>query len=366
VSKGKFNKSAGVSSRLMQKLKKRLPKQGYDKQISEYHHTNGDSDKGETIEVGTWSNAREYVSQVEYLIPGWVPYGMLTLIVGESSVGKSTLVLYGIVRSVLTGCRSFTGSAGPPTSPVLWCDTESRMGANLKRADELTMSIEGIITPFPEELRSFKIDNDENLERLEKIITQNKTKLVVIDTLNGSHSMSENDPRIAGPLYSIATIAERTGAAILFTHHTRKQGGTFHEEMTLHSIRGSSAIAAVPTSVIGIERLDKRDDWLKIHSLKHNLDRKPEPIGMKIHTERLEFGEAPQLRRKETKKQDCTEWLSSYLISGSSFDSSSVIQAGEDAGYSRSTIQRARAELGVKVILTRKEGKRSGAKWKLP
>lgn len=90
------------------------------------------------------------------------------------------------------------------------------------------------------------------VSQLEKI---KDLSLVIIDTLNATLHGEENSAMVIGDFIRVAgDVINRTGAAMLYTHHIRKQGDepiSNAEEMKT-SIRGSTAILGAMRVVLGI------------------------------------------------------------------------------------------------------------------
>jgi hypothetical protein len=76
----------------------------------------------------------EITGNVEWMVRGYIPFGMPTLLVAEPGVGKSALTLGGPVKSITTGSPFFDGSPGPKKPGyVIWCDTECGSGITVGR-----------------------------------------------------------------------------------------------------------------------------------------------------------------------------------------------------------------------------------------
>src|SRR5262245_19900535 len=71
-----------------------------------------DYTQGEQDETGSWAELKKDNAKVRYLVPGWVPYAMLTGVIGEPKAGKSNFVLWAVVRPIITGKPWFTGARG--------------------------------------------------------------------------------------------------------------------------------------------------------------------------------------------------------------------------------------------------------------
>ena len=72
------------------------------------------------------------------------------------------------------------------------------------------------------------------------------------------------------------------------------------EEIAADSSRGSNAIVAMVRSQLGIDKPDKDSDWCRLQMLKENLGLRPKPIGFRVTSKGIEFGEAPEKPDKET------------------------------------------------------------------
>ena len=164
-------------------------------------------------------------------------------------------------------------------------------------------------------------------------------------------------------LQSLGGIAERTKAAIVIVHHTRKL--SFDEELSANSSRGSNAILAMVRSQLGIDRPDKDSDWCRLQMLKENLGLRPRPVGFRISSKGLEFGEAPQKPKKETQQDRAKDWLHEHMEPGKWYPAGELLDDAKQFGYSTNAVQRAREELGItKPTNVRKKG--TTWQWRFP
>src|SRR5690348_16973137 len=67
---------------------------------------------GQEDDTGTWAELAQENAKVRYLLRHWVPYGMLTGVVGEPKVGKSAFAMGALVRPVVTGDDWYTCQLG--------------------------------------------------------------------------------------------------------------------------------------------------------------------------------------------------------------------------------------------------------------
>jgi len=312
------------------------------------------------------ADVMKMVDGIRYLVRGWIAYAMLTMILGPPGVGKSAFVLYGLVRTlIMDGLNWFNRMKGPAKRGyVLWCDTEGTAAITIQRIKDWGLPPQRIKVPFEDDpLRSINLEDKSHLDRIEAVVNRYGIRLVVIDSLRGAHSGDENNSRVAEVLQGLATIAERTKAAILVVHHTRK----IHpdEEISADSSRGSNAITAMVRSQLAIDKPDEDSEWRRVQMLKENLGLKPRPIGFRVHDKGLEFGQAPERPRKPTRRDDAEDWLQEQMEPGCWYPAKPLLDAATDTGFSTNAVQRARESLGiVKPNNVRKDGK--SWRWRLP
>ena len=334
----------------------------------------GSDDLDEDDELGTVLTMADLIKQLDgirFLVKDWIPFAMLSVVIAPPGMGKSLFVLYGLVRAIITGSKWFNGMKGP-TNPghVIWCDTEGSGGITGSRVTDWKLPAERILLldkadPF----KSVDIQNLADIERLEALVNRYKTKLVVIDSLRGSHGGDENNSSIVKVMQNLSRLAERTKAAVVLVHHTRKLGDG--EEISADSCRGSNGIVAMARSLIGIDKPDPGSDWVRLQILKENLGIRPQPIGLLVGPgmPHPEFGPAPEKPRKEkpeTGHDKAETWLRSRMEPGRWYPASDLKREGEALGFSATgTLQKARESLGiVKPDCLRKNGK--GWEWMLP
>ena len=321
-------------------------------------------DAGDEIKTASMVDVGLLVSGIKYLVADWIPYGMVTMLVAEPGVGKSAFALYGIVRSIITGCDWFSGTRGPKEPGfVLWCDTEGSAAINFQRIKDWNLPAERILVPFDDPLRAVVLTGEEDLERLETLADHLKPKVIVIDSLRGGHVDDENNSRVGKVLQRLTAIAERTKTAILLIHHTRKL--QVDEELTANSSRGSNAILAMVRSQIGIDKPDKDGEWCRIQMLKENLGIKPAPIGMRIHSKGIEFGVAPTKPRNETRRDRAEDWLQKNMKPGRWLSAKTLADNAEGDGLSKNALSRARDVLGILQPDNVRKTK-TGWEWRLP
>ena len=293
------------------------------------------------------ADAHKFIQGIQWLVPGWVPRGMLTGVVAQSKMGKSAFVLDGLVRPLATGSNWFSGAFNSIVAPVIWCDTEGSLAINDQRAQDWEIPRNMIKMPFDDPLQKLCLEDHSHLIRLENVINYNRSPLAILDSFRGSHDREENNSRISTLLRKLSDISERTRASIVIIHHSKTlpEG----EEATVQFARGSTAFIAMVRCQIVLDRPNKKSSTRRIRMLGENLGTKPNPIGFKYRSDNtgLEFTQAPEQSKPETIKRTATEWLLSRLKQGE-WIKAVTDQEATDAGFNHRSIQSAREGLGIK------------------
>jgi hypothetical protein len=115
---------------------------------------------------------------------------------------------------------------------------------------------------------------------------------------------------------------------------------------------------------LGIDKPDKDSEWRRLQMLKENLGIKPKPIGFRISSKGLEFGEAPKRPHKETEKDRAEAWLRANMEPGKGYKAGDLIDEAKQDGISEEALRRARTDLGIVKPNVRKT--KDGWEWKLP
>lgn len=317
------------------------------------------------LKTGNFEKAAELVSGVQWLWPGWLVKAMVTGLIAEPGVGKSNLAL-AIAMVVMMGLPRWPDRKRYGQSPanVLWCDTEGCLAMNVDRLQRWDVPMQRLKTPFEDVYRPIELSNKKHLARIEKIVSDYDIPLVVVDSLRGSVDGDENSSRIAKDIEGLVNIAQRTNAAVLLIHHTRKLH--FDEAISSNSCRGSNAIIASVRSLIGIEKPDPQSDWCRAAVLKENLGKKPEPLGFLVTDAGLKYGttpERPSGKRTDSKAADAEEWLYRIMTPGKWYPSSDIKEMAEVDGVSANGLSRAKKKLRITIPDGNVE--KNGKEWKM-
>jgi hypothetical protein len=221
------------------------------------------------IERGEWQTPKPvvipsslFVNVLDYhaansTTPEWVSplaaYGTVSLVSGLPKSGKSTLIS-NLLAAREQGTRFLWGDP-VPQGPMVLITEEGGFPVVRKTQGLTTLDVLDRMAFTVAGLRSL----DHLLAALDAwIATQTGAALVVIDTLAvWGDIKDENDAAMATrAIVALRVWAQRSGAAVVLVHHSRKGGGEHGE-----AVRGSSGIlAAVDQSIELIFTLDQQSD----------------------------------------------------------------------------------------------------------
>ena len=329
-----------------------------------------DSDDGERT---NWEYLDKLVSSTEWLWPGWIPKGYLTVIAGDPGVGKSVFAL-NLAAICFQGGKWPDGAVvEDPTGPVVWAEAEGSQGANLERMKNFEFSPLGFINPFPTDqvLEDFRIDDEGHLRSLRNTIARYLPQLVVIDSLAASHRLRENDAEIHGLLANVRNIARDFQVAIVIIHHLRKGPKGGRDAVHQDDLRGSSAIIGVVRSILILDQPGE-SGTVRISHAKSNLGPKRAPFGFEWKKtsngrEFLEFGAAPSREKKLTVESIIESDLRNLLADGEYHGAKSSIEDLVGLGHTATTVQKVSSAMVNEGIIEKSRPKKGqkGWRWRL-
>lgn len=315
-----------------------------------------------------------------------VPLGMLTLLVGQGGLGKSTLLAY-IAAHASRG--TLEGDLVGRVSDVVIASSEDHRaavivprllaaGADLSRVHFIESDAHGGPTD---------IELDGTVTEVERLLKQTDARLVLIDTLT-SHIPSRFDTykeqHVRGVLTPYAHMAERLNLSLVATMHLNRR----EARDVLSRISGSGGFGNLARSVL-LLATDPEDPDSPTRMLAHgksNLGPKAPTLRLRIEdaavtadggesrTSRMTvIGEVrdvtaqallgePLSEDERSALADAVDWLQG-LLTGRSVPAVDVRRQARQEGHSDATVRRAAKRLGV---LHRKTGMDGGWMWELP
>lgn len=323
--------------------------------------------------------------KTQWIWPGYIPAGKLTLLAGDPGMGKSTMVGDLIARIskgtfLPSGQRSITGTsliASAEDSPedtiiprLIACEANlKRVGVIREVRDDEGPKGESRYLSFPRDLGI-----------LRQTLVAKGCRLLIIDPLNafldkGTDSYKDQDIRRV--LHPLEMMAEETGTAILIVAHLNKK----EDAGTLYRIGGSIGFIGAARSVLAVTKLP--DETRVLYSLKSNLSARPASMAYEIKQVRKTrtsnntwlgeesihssgvrwlgevdfnpFSKNPTALPETRVSEEATDFLRQVLTESGESDTENIYAEAKVAGISRSHLNRVRSSIGI--VQTRRNGK---------
>jgi hypothetical protein len=171
--------------------------------------------------------------QTEWLWHGRIPKGEITIVDGDPSVNKSSLLLDMAAR-VSQGREMPDGSKGIEGGVLLLLGEDSLQKTVMQRLGAAGADIGRIVVPN----RPVSIPRD--LTVIEEIACQIRAALIVIDPVMAFLGVDSNgDQKVRAALTPLKSFAEKTGVAVVLVRHLTKRGG-------MHALyRGTGSIGII-------------------------------------------------------------------------------------------------------------------------
>jgi putative DNA primase/helicase len=320
---------------------------------------------------------------VNWLWPGRIPLGKLTLLSGDPGLGKSFLAL-DIAARTSAGSSWPDGAPGGVPGNVIIASAEDGAAdtivprlRNLDADTNRIYAIEGVKTERGR--RAASLDTD--LERIEIGVRSVQARLLIVDPIGAflGAADSHRDAEVRAILAPLADMAERLRVAILAVAHLNKA----QQVSAIYRTGGSIGFVAAARAV-HVLAADKGNRERRIFApLKNNLSRTAPALAFSITGEppALEWEAAPAADinvdellapdppRPRGPKPESLERAKDFVqeqLRGSPGPRpvEDVVQAATRAGISESTIRRATKEIGV--IRSNSETFPRRSFWQLP
>ena len=316
---------------------------------------------------------------VEWLWPGFIPAGLLTLMVGETRAGKST-ILAAVAAAVSAG-REMSGRGGLVQRNVLLFSPEEDPATTLRprlvaASAELNRVHFGDYGPDGKLLPRMSLPADTN--KLRTLVMELRIAILIIDPITAYLAGgvdARDDQAVRGLLDQFTHIASSTGCTIILTRHYRKS----REGSPLDWVGGSGAWTHFPRVVLALG-FDPDNPKQRILSVpKNSLMRDVKSHRYEIEdyqgvgrwvggrecdltAEDLGLGNMTPADRDAL--ADACAFLLDALQEGEQ-KADLINTRAEDAGISRGTLRRAKAKLMVTSHPTGSNSVREWV-WRLP
>jgi hypothetical protein len=315
---------------------------------------------------------------VEWLWPGWIPQGMISLLGAPPGAGKSLLAL-DLARRIIHGTPM--PCAGPEEGDgdrdacfhpgnVVYVDAEAVPQIQNQRAVDWGMDRSRLYPLLPPDAYGMiDFGQDAHRQHLQRMVYDLAPELVVVDSLSSITLKGENSvEEVRAVLGFLANVAREFDVGLLLIHHLRKRGNSLPqagvpEAISPDDFRGSSHIVAIARSVLALSVVQvgpvpDPNGPRRLEVVKANLCRHPPPLGMVLRDTGngvpvLEYTAPPRAYRPPTKADACAEWLLDLLCeAGEPLKPGAVVELAWEEGFKRGVVYRARRQLEGAVVDT--------------
>ena len=304
---------------------------------------------------------------IEWLWPGRIPKGKLTVFCGNPGVGKG-LVSCDLVAAATTG-RGFPDAPNdnkPMSVAMLFCE-DGEADTVRPRLEAAGADLEKVFF-LDSTLRPEKGDEKERLLSLDcdiKLLKQLLDKipdirLIVIDPVpsymgNARMDKEQEVRQVLGPL---AQLADATGVAVLLVMHFNKRA----DVTALHRVMGAVGMTGVARAVFLFAQDAEEENNFLFLSAKMNIARPPKGLQYTIREKQLSVGDIPFVEWRGTtevsaeqalavrgdesgKLTEAKKWLQNFLKRDTL--APEVLLAAEKDEISEKTLRRAKNKLHI-------------------
>ena len=304
--------------------------------------------KPETVKIIRMSDVE--LTPVEWLWKPYLPFGKLSVLQGNPGEGKTYFAMH--LAAACTNGKLLPNMERMEPFNVIYQTAEDGLGDTVKpRLIEAGADLDRVLVIDDSDVQLTLSD-----ERIEKVIVENNTRLVIIDPIQAylGADVDMNRANEVRPIFMrLGQVAQRTGCAILLIGHLNKAAGM----QSLQRGLGSIDIAAAVRSVMFIGKL-KHDPTIRI--LTHEKSSLAPPgvslafslgdeggfrwVGeYDITADEMLSGIEPQ---RETKTQQAKDLICTLLAGGKQALSEDIDKAALERGIPGRTVRDAKRELG--------------------
>ena len=302
----------------------------------------------ETVEIIRMSEVD--TQTVEWLWEPYIPFGKVTIVQGNPGEGKTTFALR-LAAACTTG-GTLPGMKPLPPFQVIYQTAEDGLGDTVKpRLIEAEADLDRVLV-IDEAKQELTLSD----ERIEKAITQNGARLIILDPIQAymGEKTDMNRANEVRPMFRrLADVAERTGCAVILIGHLNKAAGG----QSAYRGLGSIDFRAAARSVLLIGRVKREPNVRVIVHDKSSLAPEGKPIAFCLDPETgfSWIGEyditADELLsgaggNTATKTEQAERLILDLLADGKELASEDIVKAAAEAGISERTVQNAKRNMG--------------------
>ena len=316
--------------------------------------------------------------EIDWLWPGWLPRGKLSLVAGDPGAGKGWFSL--AVATAVTRGVSLPGMHGPvERGNVCLIAPEDDpadtirprledMGADMERV----YLLDGVAADEGE--RPLMLPRDAG--PLREWVLRREARLIIVDpviTVQDPRLDSSSQTAVRLLMAPLVALARDTGAAVLLTHHTNKAQVT----QALYKVNSSIDFTAAPRVVIAAAKNHENPERYDLAVMKCNIGAWPPGRDFTVTNGRFAWGDrahpgltAAQLftppaeagRGMPSAADKAREWLEEQLAGGP-MPAAEIQKRARHAGISQWFLTGARKALGLEVWRENETGEHGAGRW---
>jgi hypothetical protein len=318
--------------------------------------------------------------RVAWLSPGRLAFGKITVLDGDPGLGKSTLTLDWAAK-ISRGEALPDGAANPPRGSLILSAEDDEGDTIRPRLEAAGADLRHVaVFHVQDQHGNLGLPSlSEHLGFIAEAIEATDAALVIIDPLMAflsSDTNSNRDQDVRRTLAPLATVAAKTGAAIILVRHLNKTSGV----SSLY--RGGGSIGIIGAARFGLLVAKDPDDETGkrrvLAPLKCNIG--PEPSALSWDLESIvgtdvarvhwygisnhradDLTNAPRTDEERGARAEARDWLQDLLTEQhQGVTVKEVKRLARDVGVSEGTLNRVRYDLGIKP---EKKGFSGGSEW---
>ncbi len=299
------------------------------------------------VDPMSWADVKDEFDH-EWLWNGWIPFGEVTILVGQQGSGKSAFSLF-LADAVANGAPLPDGSYIGETKGVLVCESEGRQAENIRRARAWGIDPRNIYSPSRDLRRVMDISRPDDLALIRSHAMRPEMGLVIIDSLGGS-LVEENKSSAKVVLQNLSRMAQETNTTFLVIHHLRKQQkhSRGHHQPTLDDVRGFSGITQFAPSVLAID-WEGNEMPRFLYALKMNLVEQPPTMVFTIGSLGLIWNESASDQVQRAVVQEAVNWLED-LLQGRAVPIKDVMELAKEENYEKAILKQAINFPSIRIV----------------
>ena len=286
------------------------------------------------------------VTSVKWLWYPYIPLGKITILQGNSGVGKTMLALN--VAAALSRGDMLPGdtSTREPIN-IIYNTAEDGLSDTIKPRLLAAGADCSYINNINERLNTITMTD----ERLELSVSETNAKLLILDPIQAylGIDVDMNKANEIRPIFAhLGRIAEDNNCAVVLIGHKGKN----QSYDDINALIGSMDQVAAARSVLTVTNHPTDKELSVIHHTKSSLSKQGKSLSFVISDEgKIEWGDFLEpnisISEKMSKTDEAKQFLKDFLSDGSK-PQTEIVAAAEVQGIAKRTLDKAKAELKIK------------------